>query len=137
MPEHLCQSYEALVHPSQPDPDSSAFESKGNGVDHTVVFVQRPCCYSMCPSKTTTIEGCIVHRFLCTFVGLCELVYLFVFVSACGSTGMYTSMFGCVPVYIYIMFVSVCVSLYMSMSSGASRRLCTSDFLFVCMSVYV
>ena len=78
-----------------------------------------------------------MHRFLCTFVGLCELVYLFVFVSACGSTGMYTSMFECVPVYIYIMFVSVCVSLYMSMPSGASRRLCTSDFLFVCMSVYV
>lgn len=78
-----------------------------------------------------------MHGFLCIFVGLCELVYLFVFVSACGSIGMYTSVFECVPVYIYIMFVSVCVSLYMSVSSGASRRLCTSDFLFVCMSVYV
>lgn len=74
-----------------------------------------------------------MHGFLCVFVGLCELVHLLVFVSACGSIGMYTSVFECVPVYIYIMFVSVCVSLYMSVSSGASR----SDFLFVCISVCV
>ena len=125
------------MHPSQPDPDASAFESKGNGVDHTVVFVQRPWCYTVCHSKTTMIEGCIVHGFLCIFVGLRELMCLFVLVSACGSFGTYTSVFECVPVYIYIIFVSVCVSLYMSVSSGASRRLCTSDFLFVCVSVYV
>lgn len=78
-----------------------------------------------------------MHGFLCIFVGLRELVCLFVLVSACGSFGTYTSVFECVPVYIYIIFVSVCVSLYMSVSSGASRRLCTSDFLFVCVSVYV
>lgn len=64
---------------------------------------------------------------LCIYLYLCLLLVLL----AC------IPVFERVPVYIYIMFVSVCVSLYMSVSSGAPRRLCTSDFLLVCMSVYV
>lgn len=74
-----------------------------------------------------------MHGSLCLFVGLRELVYLFVLVSACGSIGTYTSVFECVPVYIYIMFVCLCTCLCLLEHLGD----CTSDFLFVCVSVYV